>query len=361
MTDKMVRVLHLFPEMGTGGTEKVIIQISQFLKEHENYEIALGTTDGVRKQDFVDAGVKLYNLKHFWNKRKLISNLFAIRKVINDYKPTVVHTHTLYSLILVFVLKKLSGNKVKLIHTGHGGPRKNYDKIAKRISWMTNKYIALSSETYKLLAKLNKRQNIYLIENGVEQPPECEVVIERDLKKDPFTLAFIGRLTEQKGIPVLIQAIDLLTKKGYETKLLIIGDGETKQMLKQNVIDLSLEGKVHFLGFQSNPWILLKDIPIIVMPSLWEQGALVVLEALVRNHTLVATNINGINHVIKHEKNGYLFEPDNVQELANILIKFINYEIPLINLNEEEKKKYYFKESTGPKIKKMYEETTKIW
>jgi glycosyltransferase involved in cell wall biosynthesis len=95
------------------------------------------------------------------------------------------------------------------------------------------------------------------------------------------------------------------------------------------------------------------------MPSLWEQGALVAIEAIIRNHTIISTNINGINDVVIDGESGYLFERMDAAEFANILESLSRGERKLINISLDERREFLFPERTGVNIYNLYRELLK--
>ncbi|CAN7690077.1 glycosyltransferase [Paenibacillus sp. LjRoot153] len=351
-----LKVLHIFPVLDIGGTEKVILNISSYLIDELKCEVAICTTTGRRKDLFESKGVNIYNIPKFTNKLYIMSNLREIYKCIKSFRPDIIHTHSLYSLILVYILKKQTKFSYPIVHTGHGGPNRNYDKLAAKFCSLPNRYIALTEQSRSYLENASKHSNVVLIGNGVEEPPDDEVCFIPEGNSSRLELAFIGRLTQQKGVPILIQSIEQLVTKGIDVNLQIIGDGELRDTLEKTVISKNLEKNIFFRGFQKDPWKVVSKIPIIVMPSLWEQGALVAMEAIVRNHTLIASNILGVNHVIEPNQNGYMFNAENVEQLVNILLDIYSSKLPLISLNKEERTKYLFTKSTAPKLLNLYRE-----
>ena len=364
MLKKNLKLLHIFPELGIGGTEKVILQISKFLidnNDNNKVNIAICSSDGISREQFMEAGLKIYQIPKFKKKYSLLSNLFNLSKSIQDFNPDVIHTHSLYSLVLIYFLKKIKIHNASIIHTGHGGPRKNYDKVAAYISALADKYITISEHSYKYLKSKVNHQKLCLIKNGVDYPSSEELYINTKSlnKNDVLNLAYVGRLTIQKGLLVLIDAIEELIKKGIKVNLKIIGDGELKKYLENEVMKKGLQDNIFFLGYKPNPWIEVKEIPIIVMPSLWEPGGLVALEAIVRNHTVVVSNIDGLKDAIRDGENGYTFNVGDYKQLAKILLNIYEGQKPLIFLDEESKKKYYFNFSTGPKYESIYNKLLK--
>ncbi|QWU06954.1 glycosyltransferase family 4 protein [Heyndrickxia coagulans] len=357
-----MKLLHIFPVLDNGGTEEVIYNISKYLRENQN-DIIIGlcaeTSHGARRDLFVKSNIKLLNAPKLSNKKSIFSNISSVKKAINSFKPNIVHTHSLYVLIIAYIVKKLTNKKFEIIHTGHGGPSKDYDKLATKFSWMASIYIAISKHSYNYLTENTKKNNIRLINNGTYKPNKDEVL--RDLPKGSnyqLKIAFIGRLTLQKGLFTLFEAINILRKYNFNIKLIIIGSGEQEKVLKEYVKENKLNSIIEFKGFVNEPWKVVVGYPIIVMPSLWEPGGLVAIEGIVRNHTVVASNIQGLKDIIIDGENGYLFEKENADDLA-YRIKDIFLNNKYINLSTSYREKYLFETSTGPAYWQAYQELFK--
>lgn len=349
----MKKVLHVFPEMGKGGTERVIYNISKYLNKTDDYKCFLCSTSGVM-EGFLSTELEVVKIPYLNDKKLLVRNIKDLKNVVMSIKPNIIHTHSIYSLILIYLMKKIYRIDVPTIHTGHGGPRKNYDKIVSRFLFMVDVYIAISKESYLYLNKKNK--NVMYIPNGIDQPRNDEVFNSEFINiKEGIQLGFVGRLTEQKGLDVLLKAVKILKQKDFPIHLTVVGDGDELNESIEFVEENNLNKSVTFMGFQKEPWSLLKEIPIIVMPSRWEPGGLVALEAMARNHTIIASKVNGLKDSIKHEINGYLFTVDNIEELVSI-ISDIYLNQKYILLSKEERDSFIFDNRCGEQMNQVYNE-----
>ncbi|MBC2343978.1 glycosyltransferase [Listeria welshimeri] len=135
-----------------------------------------------------------------------------------------------------------------------------------------------------------------------------------DLSADTFNFVTMGRLSPEKNHQGLIKAFHQLQKKRADSQLFIIGLGELEEELKQYIIDLELENKVHILGQLENPFPVLKACDAFVLSSIHEGQPMVLLECLVLEKKIVSTNIPGSYSLLK---NGYgLLVDSTVEGLA---------------------------------------------
>lgn len=353
-----MKLLHVFPELGIGGSEKVILQISKFVIKKHKVKVGICTTDGIKQIEFENNGIEILRTPNLKNKFSLISNIVTLYKNIKVYEPDIIHTHTLYTLLLVYFIKNVFFLNFPIVHTGHGGPRKNYNKIASLLTRFVDKYITISRFSYDSLKKNSKKNNILFIQNGIDRFYEDEVFEFENKEKDSrkFKIAFIGRLTTQKGVEILIDSVSSLISKDINVDLKIIGDGELRENLENQVKKLDISENVYFMGYQSNPWKLVKDYPVIVMPSLWEPGGLVALEAISRNHTIVASNVEGLKDAIIDGENGYLFEPSHTEQLTELLYNLAIGEKKYLMMDKSLRMKLLFENNAGPTIYNVYNE-----
>jgi glycosyltransferase involved in cell wall biosynthesis len=131
-------------------------------------------------------------------------------------------------------------------------------------------------------------------------------------------LLFVGRLTVQKNVPLLLRALAGVSER-FETTL--VGDGEAEGSLRDLAAGLELQN-VRFYGRADEGELreLYRDADIFVLPSEREGMPLVLLEAMAMGLPVVATDISGIREVVGHGVNGVLVPPDHAAALRGALL-----------------------------------------
>ena len=124
-------------------------------------------------------------------------------------------------------------------------------------------------------------------------------------------IIFVGRLTREKGIPLLIKAVHLIKEQRNNIGCLIIGDGPDREHLQHLVRDLDLEANVHFEGRVENDsdvFSAMKSSTVFVLPSLREGLGLVVVEANACGIPVVTIKhpLNAAQDLVTDGKNGYI-------------------------------------------------------
>ncbi len=153
-----------------------------------------------------------------------------------------------------------------------------------------------------------------LIYNPFSAKLEASNELLAEARLDNYLLYF-GRLSAEKGIDSLILAV---AKSKH--KLKIAGEGEDRDKLES----LAKENKadVEFLGFKSGAELrdLIMEAKATVLPSIWyENMPLSMLEALNLACPVIAANIGGMPEMVVDGKNGFLFEPGNVESLVEAI------------------------------------------
>jgi len=138
----------------------------------------------------------------------------------------------------------------------------------------------------------------------------------------PFVLA-VGSLILRKGYDVLIRAIRITRDAGQDVKLVIIGSGPEREALIELSRTLGVDDLVRFAGEVRHDDIgsYYSAASFFVHSAREEAQGLVLLEAMSRGKAVVATRVNGIPELVRHEETGLLVDSDNPGSLAAAMIR----------------------------------------
>jgi len=138
----------------------------------------------------------------------------------------------------------------------------------------------------------------------------------------PETIVYAGRLHPTKGVDILLKALAIVKKKFPYTKLIILGDGPSKQELLELTRKLNLTENVIFKGIVPPEEVLdwFSKAQFSVVPSLHEAFGLVVIEAMKTATPVIASNTDGPAEIIRDGIDGFLFPIKNHQKLAEKMI-----------------------------------------
>jgi N-acetyl-alpha-D-glucosaminyl L-malate synthase BshA len=107
-------------------------------------------------------------------------------------------------------------------------------------------------------------------------------------------------------------------------RLMLIGDGPDRSTAEYLARKLGVQDRVHFLGKQDNVNELLPLADLMLMPSEMESFGLAALEAMACRVPAIATRVGGVPELIEDGKNGLLFEPGDVDAMAEAAIALLN-------------------------------------
>lgn len=142
--------------------------------------------------------------------------------------------------------------------------------------------------------------------------------IEALIYEKPYIMA-MGRLSEQKNFSLLISSY-AKSKINKNLNLIIVGDGPLRGELEKQIADFDLNQKVFLLGFKSNPYPYIKNSQFLVNTSNYESFCIVILEALSLGKMVIASDCkSGPSEMITDDFNGFLFEPQNREQLISLL------------------------------------------
>jgi 1,4-alpha-glucan branching enzyme len=250
----------------------------------------------------------------------------------------VIHVHSYVPAIAASLAKKFV--KKPVVATFHLLPRYT-DKPVPLLDFIEKKIRATLLEELDGIIAISKwnlvelkksginNRNMILIRNWLPKSimdllPSDGIYYDRNLKSDTSNrevkIILIGRLVNQKGFDIFIQAANILLKKNLNFKAKIIGKGPERDNLLKLCEKLGLENNVELVGLisDSKKTSLMNSSDIFVISSRFEGLPLSILEAMYLKKAIVATDVNGINEVITNGVDGLLAHP-NVKDLAQKL------------------------------------------
>jgi glycosyltransferase involved in cell wall biosynthesis len=139
-------------------------------------------------------------------------------------------------------------------------------------------------------------------------------------------LVSIGRLSEQKGQLILIEAVAVLAREGIEFELVLVGDGPLRATIEAAISRHGLGRFVRLVGWKDSTAIRqeLLESRALVMPSFAEGLPVVIMESLALGRPVLTTAIAGIPELVKDEINGWLVPAGSATALAEGIRKVLN-------------------------------------
>jgi glycogen synthase len=173
------------------------------------------------------------------------------------------------------------------------------------------------------------RRDVHVVANGVDVPARASRVhtgVGRPGQQGGGRLLFVGRLEHEKGVHVLLHALQRLRDTGRPVRLAIAGEGTQRAALEALAQRLRLRRSSTFLGFCDPPVLAaLRDAShVAVVPSLYEPFGLVALEAMAAGTPLVATRTGGLAELVRDGEDGLLVPPEEPDLLAGAIARVLD-------------------------------------
>ncbi|MET0026776.1 MAG: glycosyltransferase family 4 protein [Candidatus Thiodiazotropha sp.] len=314
-----------------GGAEHVVENLCTTL--NDRYQIYCGYFKECRDRGdvMIEKGVKVVRLSNPDETKTDYFSFLQMRKFCKDHDISLIHAHDIHAMMNA-VLVKLTMPRMKVVYTFHYGNYPNIDKkkyyFEKLFGAFVDRLIAVGTrqaktirETYNLSEK--RVQTLY---NGVDALKSvAEHVSEKDDNERKLVFGSISTLIEQKGIPLLLEAVEILHNRyPNRFKLVIAGDGPLKNEFIQQCKDKGIDQVVEFLGWvRDASESVLPGFDVFVQSSKWEAMSMVILEAMSASKPIVATNVGENAVVIENEKSGLIIPANNVPELVDKMEKML--------------------------------------
>jgi len=171
----------------------------------------------------------------------------------------------------------------------------------------------------------NDKINTYTVNNGIPELAFDSAYIKQsdsvvsDFCKDGFIIGTICRLSAEKGLDYLVDAVRLLFSHKENYKAIIIGEGPQKDALQTKINRSGLADRILLTGYRNQAFRYLPLFSVFVLPSLTEGLPITVLEAMQAKVPIVATQVGGIPAVLGHGKFGSIVRPGNAAALAEAI------------------------------------------
>lgn len=322
-----------------GGAERVVLSLIKNINGDLFEPVPIiftrpGLLDSVFFRELDKTGREYHTI--FVDSRKIkylnpLANIIEAYKLLKKRTFALVHTHGYRADVLGISLSRLMG--LAVVSTCHGFISndinlKLYNKLDRFVLRYADKIMAVSEGIKKdLMSNGLKESKIALVQNAVEQNGNKELFSQNrkakrqlfNIQNKDFVVGYIGRLSEEKGVKYLLEAISMLRGLDLPIRTIIIGDGPQRKELEEVAKKTSILDRTHFTGFQSDIESWLPAMDLFVLPSLTEGTPLALLEAMAEGIPVVASAVGGVPQVVQTGKNGILVSPGKPEEIKNAI------------------------------------------
>lgn len=291
----MIRVLQYIGCLQIGGAQSFLMELyRQIDRTRVQFDFVLfpGESYGDFYEEIRRLGGACYEAPRYNGKNHAAfcrwwKELFAAHP---EYR--ILHTHVRGSAGIFLPIAKKYG-VVTIAHShntsnGHGAKALVKDILQRGIRNSADWLFACSDDAGRWLfgRDVTRRGNYRMIPNGIDtQRFAYDGAVREKLRRElgygdgDIVLGHVGRMTEQKNHGYLIDRFAEYARRNPHARLLLVGDGETREAVRESCRRQGIEDRVYFAGSRPDPERYLQAMDVFVLPSLWEGLAICAIEA----------------------------------------------------------------------------------
>lgn len=337
-----------------GGAESMMAHLRRALEEEGHQVKILAGSEKGNGENMADAKFKTFEEGSRVMRILYVFNpfaLMALRRQLQSYRPDLVHLHNISkaSPSILLPLKKYPTILTLHDHMLFDPTRlddlpllKNYrtsfsdyfinkpsirfylEKLRfamwRKFSGNIDRTLVCSEFYGKCAKDSGLFPNINVVHNGISL---CQPSTAKEKKK----ILFAGRLSKEKGLSILIEAMSILRKKHPEISLCIAGAGDENKNIQKQIAEAQLEDIIYMTGFHSREQIinLYAEASVVAIPSIGTENLpTVCIEAMAAGRPVVASVSGGIPEMVENEKTGILVPSGNPQALAQAIDRLLS-------------------------------------
>ncbi|MBS1512400.1 MAG: glycosyltransferase [Bacteroidetes bacterium] len=333
-----ITLLVLTPTLECGGSERYVSLLCNYINT-DLFNVVLGVLNN--EQPFytiTNAAVTVVDLKV----KHVRSSFFAIRHLIKQYQPAIVYSTSNHLNLYLAVFRNLFSKEIVFAARESSVVSENtknakwpwmYHRLIKKFYHRLDHVICQSEFMQQDLVEryLLPKDKTIIINNPVE------VMGEPGAAPGQYTFITVARLSKEKGIERLLQALALLD---IPFQYFIIGDGPLMQSLQQSAKQLQLLDKVVFCGQVKQPFIN-TNATLYLMGSYYEGFPNSVLEAQSHGIPVLAYDVpGGIAAIIEDGVNGLLVKESTAQGMSEAIEKALHLNFNRILIQQQTRQRY---------------------
>lgn len=326
-------IFSAFYEPFVSGAERMVVETVRRLAGRFSFTVVTARLDGNlprRETRLIEGSTRSYEIVRLgvgakWDKflYPLLAPLWALRHP-HDLVHAVMES---YAGIALWRYRAFGGRKPTILTLQSGDldmPEKN--RKIPRFVWRNihaspTVVVGISTALTKRAEKLGAERTL-TIPNGVDF--DRLAAVPRG-ERIPHRVVTVARLSPEKGISFLIDAIKIARHSVEDAELVIVGGGALEAELKAYAEERSLQDVVRFLGALPNAEAMAEVAKggVFVLPSLGEGLGIVLLEAQALGVPVIGTEVGGIPDVVEHEKTGLLVPPSDAKAIAAAIVRVL--------------------------------------
>lgn len=313
----MKKIMFFSGTMCRGGAEKVISILSNHYAK-KGWDVHIGLLAYPKVEYPLESSIVIHDLSSkFGPRRGFLKICKNVKEIVEKENPDVV-----ISFMAVFCMTvgiALRNSKVYMIVSERDDPYAYSNKVIQKfVNYAFRKADAVVFQTEHAKSYYSKK--IQDKSRVIVNPIKVQCFRAKTQRK---CIVSIGRLEEQKNIPMLIRAFADVHCVYPEYTLEIYGKGIMEESLRKLVAELKLEKSVFFMGTHENVHELISDAEIFALSSNHEGLSNAMLEAMMMGFPVVVTDVAGARDAIEDGENGFIVpvgDKDKMSDRLKMLI-----------------------------------------
>lgn len=334
-----MRILHVIDSLGRGGAERVVATLAK--GQASDSEVGVVSLFGPNDvaEELRGSGVQVFTL-NLDSPRQLVRTALALRRVVQSFRPDVVHAHLTFALLAVGMVPMRGVRRIGTFH--------NLGLAAGRVGGVTTRVVrallaVLSRTSFDVLTGVSAAASVgYQRELRLDVAP---IVVSNPVDVDALRaaapqgraharerlhlpqsgplLVCVAKFTWEKGHDVLFRAIAAIPAE-QRPRLALVGDGPLRDELRALARELQIEERLVWCGELDHgaalAWMVAADA--LVLPSRSEGQPVTVLEAMALGVPVVGSSVGGVPELLGDGR-GTLVRPERPDELSMTLSRVL--------------------------------------
>ena len=317
MKYNMIRLLCIIANMNAGGAETFLMKIYRCIdREKYQMDFCVSLNDNYYQDEIKELGGRIFVIPP--KTKDPIKSFLSIRKIVheNDYNYVMrVNEHSLS--VIDLIAAKLGGAEQLIMRSSNsdtsGGKLSHILHRVFLFLPMTVPTVRIAPSTLAAMYTFGKKsvhdKNVHILHNGLDLEVFKYSLENRNTIRNEFgitnetVIGHVGRFNKQKNHDFLISVFYEIQKIDRNTKLLMVGDGDLIERIKEKAINLGIYEQCIFAGIRKDVYRLLSAMDVFLFPSYYEGMPNTVIEAqtsglpcLLSDSITPEANVNNLVH-----------------------------------------------------------------
>ncbi|MBD2664229.1 glycosyl transferase, group 1 [Richelia sinica FACHB-800] len=373
-----MKILLLHNRYQLQGGEDGVVQAEKSLLESYGHQVFLLEVDNHDIKNILDKALTGFNAIYSHSSKAMVNSK------ISEFRPDIVHVHNFFPLLSPSIYDACKFHQIPVVQTLHNyrlacpkampfrdgeicenciGKTVQVSSVIHgcyRNSHLQSAVVMTMNAWHRIQHTWQEKVDAYIVFTNFQKEKMIQAGLPadkfhikpnfvfneqfyQDHEQDKKYLIFVGRLSAEKGVSVLI---DAYIQQNISIPLKIVGDGPLRKELEAKVVNSRAKEWIAFLGFQDKNQVLnlMNQALFLVFPSIWYEGfPLTIAEAFACGLPVIAPKLGSMAEIIEDRVTGLHYTPGDSVALAKTIIWAKNHPQDMINMGKNAQLTYQSK------------------